>query len=214
MNNLKRKGLMIVVSAPSGCGKTTIVKSILSQMNNIHVSTSVTTRNPRQGEIDGKDYFFVDEKEFLSLKDQDYFLESAKVFDKYYGTPRKYVQDKINEGFDVIFDIDWQGAIQLSHNACADVVSIFILPPSIQELQKRLINRNCNVSDEIDYRINCAQYELTHWYGYDYVFINNDLNESIDFVKSVIIAERNKRSRQSNLPDFIEKLCQNLQNNS
>jgi guanylate kinase len=204
--NLRRRGFMLIVSSPSGGGKTTIVRSMLKSVDNLKHSISATTRPPRSGEEDLKDYFFLSEEEFKRLRSENHFLEHAKVFKHYYGTPRAYVETQLDASFDVVFDIDWQGTVQLTQNARNDVVSIFVLPPSIGELEQRLKVRNTNSPEEIEYRMQRAKHEISHWYGYDYVIVNSTLEASIDKVKTIIEAERVKRLRQQGLPEFVENL--------
>lgn len=206
MYNFPSRGFMLIISSPSGCGKTTITKAIMNEVEGLKFSISATTRAARLGEIEGKDYFFMEEEAFKIARSENYFLEHAKVFGKYYGTPRNHVEQQLDQGYDVLFDIDWQGTIQLTQNVRNDVVSIFILPPSINELENRLRLRNVDNEEEIKYRMHRAKYEISHWYGYDYVFVNDSLATSIDIVKSIIIAERKKRIRQQGLPEFIENL--------
>ena len=195
MNKFSRRGFMLIISSPSGGGKTTIIKNIMNVVDGLKLSISTTTRASRPGEEDGKDYFFMNDEEFKKVRSENYFLEHAKVFGRYYGTPKNYVEAQLESGYDVVFDIDWQGTIQLSQNVRNDVVSIFVLPPSIELLEERLQGRGDCDSDEVEFRMKRAKYEISHWYGYDYVFVNNDLSDSIDLVKSIIIAERHKRVR-------------------
>ena len=206
MNKFSRRGFMLIISSPSGGGKTTIIKNIMNVVDGLKLSISTTTRAPRPGEEDGKDYFFMNDDEFKKVRSENYFLEHAKVFGRYYGTPKNYVEAQLESGYDVVFDIDWQGTIQLSQNVRNDVVSIFVLPPSIELLEERLQGRGDCEREEVEFRMKRAKYEISHWYGYDYVFVNNDLSDSIELVKSIIIAERHKRVRQQHLPEFIENM--------
>ena len=201
-----RKGLMLVLSSPSGAGKTSLCKKIVSSDKNIILSVSSTTRPKRKSEIEGKDYFFSNEKEFLKQKEKNVFIETAKVFGFHYGTPKKFVENNLNEGKDILFDIDWQGTQKLSDYSISDLVSIFILPPSTDELKKRL-KRRAEDSDEIvENRMSKARSEISHWVEYDYVLINEDINKCLEKILVIIEAERSKRSRQKYIFDFVEKL--------
>ena len=201
-----RKGLMLVLSSPSGAGKTSLCKKIISSDKDIILSVSSTTRPKRKSEIEGKDYFFSNEKEFLKQKEKNVFIETAKVFGFHYGTPKKFVENNLNEGKDILFDIDWQGTQKLSDYSISDLVSIFILPPSTDELKKRL-KRRAEDSDEIvENRMSKARSEISHWVEYDYVLINEDINKCLEKILVIIEAERSKRSRQKYIFDFVEKL--------
>lgn len=201
-----RKGLMLVLSSPSGAGKTSLCKKIVSSDKNIILSVSSTTRPKRKSEIEGKDYFFSNEKEFIKQKEKNVFIETAKVFGFNYGTPKKFVENNLNEGKDILFDIDWQGTQKLSDYSISDLVSIFILPPSTDELKKRL-KRRAEDSDEIvENRMSKARSEISHWVEYDYVLINEDINKCLEKILVIIEAERSKRSRQKYIFDFVEKL--------
>ena len=201
-----RKGLMLVLSSPSGAGKTSLCKKIVSSDKNIILSVSSTTRPKRKSEIEGKDYFFSNEKEFIKQKEKNVFIETAKVFGFYYGTPKNFVENNLNEGKDILFDIDWQGTQKLSDYSISDLVSIFILPPSTDELKKRL-KRRAEDSDEIvENRMSKARSEISHWVEYDYVLINEDINKCLEKILVIIEAERSKRSRQKYIFDFVEKL--------
>ena len=201
-----RKGLMLVLSSPSGAGKTSLCKKIISSDKDIILSVSSTTRTKRKSEIEGKDYFFSNEKEFIKQKEKNVFIETAKVFGFNYGTPKKFVENNLNEGKDILFDIDWQGTQKLSDYSSSDLVSIFILPPSTDELKKRL-KRRAEDSDEIvENRMSKARSEISHWVEYDYVLINEDINKCLEKILVIIEAERSKRSRQKYIFDFVEKL--------
>lgn len=201
-----RKGLMLVLSSPSGAGKTSLCKKIVSSDKNIILSVSSTTRPKRKSEIEGKDYFFSNEKEFIKQKEKNVFIETAKVFGFHYGTPKKFVENNLNAGKDILFDIDWQGTQKLSDYSISDLVSIFILPPSTDELKKRL-KRRAEDSDEIvENRMSKARSEISHWVEYDYVLINEDINKCLEKILVIIEAERSKRSRQKYIFDFVEKL--------
>ena len=200
------KGLMLVLSSPSGAGKSSICRSLLSLDNNLNMSISTTTREKRPNEIDGSDYFFVDENKFNELLIKDYFIEHAKVFGNYYGTEKKIIEDSINQGKDLLFDIDWQGAQQLREKMGEDVVSVFILPPSKKELEKRLKNRGQDSDLVVKNRMNEASSEITHWAEYDYLIINDNLDQSVSDVLSILKAERMKRIRQIGLAEFTRSI--------
>ena len=202
-NLIRRRGLMMVLSSPSGAGKTTLSRRLLEEDNEISLSISVTTRPPRTGEVDGRDYSFVDLVDFNLLVNRDQLLEHAKVFGNYYGTPRAPVEKILAEGRDVLFDIDWQGTQQLAEKARDDLVSIFILPPSWYELERRLFNRAQDDPSEINRRMAKASDEMSHWAEYDYVIVNRDLDQSVMAVRSILLAERLKRIRQIGLSDFV-----------
>ena len=203
----KEIGLIIVISSPSGCGKTTIVRALLEDEGlNLYNSISATTRLPRNDEKNSIDYFFLDEREFEIRINKHYFLEHAKVFGRYYGTPRDAVEKELKNGRDAIFDIDWQGAIQLKNQSPENAISIFILPPSIKELYSRLRKRDIDNQSDIKNRMNKAKDEIAKYHNYDYVIVNADLNESIQKVRSIIQAEKSKRIRQKNLDNFVSNL--------
>jgi len=202
----KNKGLMLVLSSPSGAGKSSICKALLSLDNNLTLSISTTTRKKRPNEKEGNDYNFVTEKRFIKLLKQKYFLEHAKVFENYYGTERLLVEKTISKGKDIIFDIDWQGAQQLRAEMREDVVSVFILPPSKDELEKRLRNRGQDSISVVKKRMSKASSEITHWAEYDYVVINYDLDKSVTSVLDILKAERMKRIRQIGLAEFTRSI--------
>lgn len=204
--NIKRRGMMIVLSSPSGAGKTTLAKCILSLDKNIINSISCTTRPRREGEIDKVDYYFVNKENFNKMMRNDEFLEYAKVFDNFYGTPKAPVSEALENGKDIIFDIDWQGTQKLAQFARADLVSIFVLPPSLKELHHRLQSRAQDATEVIEKRMREATNEMSHWAEYDYVIINYSLEESINQLHSIIIAERLKRTRQVGIGSFIDTL--------
>ena len=187
---LERRGVMLVLSSPSGAGKTTIARELLSRDDKISMSVSTTTRPKRPGEVSGVDYHFVDKTEFNIKRNQQEFLESAKVFDNYYGTPAEPVMAALAEGMDILFDIDWQGTQQLAEKAPDDVVSVFILPPSHSELERRLNRRAQDTPEEVARRMSKAASELSHYAEYDYIIINNLLGESVMRVMSILTAER------------------------
>ena len=189
----ERKGLMLVLSSPSGAGKTSICRQLIEIENDLVMSISYTTRKKRKSEINGIDYFFVSDKEFEKLKDNDFFIEYAKVFDNWYGTPKKIVIDHMQNGVDVVFDIDWQGAQKLYNFSSTDMVSIFILPPTNDALSKRLKNRAEDSEDSVSLRMSKAKSEISHWIEYDYIIINENLEKSTDEVITILKAERKKR---------------------
>lgn len=203
---LERRGFMLVLSSPSGAGKTTIAKHVLEQMDQIEISVSATTRPKRPAETEGKDYFFTDKETFEKRKKNGVFLEWANVFGHIYGTPKAAVFEKINNGMDVLFDIEWQGTQQLKQKAHQDVVSIFILPPSTEELEKRLISRAQDSLDVVSKRMQKATNEISHWAEYDYIIVNYDIEHSVQQVISILTAERLKRERQTGLVDFVKGL--------
>ena len=205
MNN-RRRGFILVLSSPSGAGKTTVSKLLMQQDSGIVVSVSATTRPPRDGEMHGKDYFFMTLEEFKQSRSNNAFLEHAKVFGNYYGTLRASVEQKLEEGRDILLDIDWQGNIQLIQNARSDVVSVFMLPPSLAALRERLLTRGLDSQEVIDHRMRRAKHEISHWYGYDYVIVNNNIDETLDSVLSILHAERARRTRQQGLWDFVENM--------
>ncbi|MGF7168907.1 guanylate kinase [Sphingobium xanthum] len=202
----KRRGLLFVLSSPSGAGKSTISRKLLAAEDGLTMSVSATTRPRRPGEVDGIDYHFVDLPTFRQMVADNQFLEWAHVFDNRYGTPRAPVEDMLNAGHDVLFDIDWQGAQQLHQIAGGDVVRVFILPPSMIELEARLRGRRTDSDDVIDRRMSRAHSEIAHWDGYDYVLVNDDADACFAKVQTILRAERLKRSRQTGLIGFIRKL--------
>ena len=201
---------MLVLSSPSGAGKTTLARRLLASDRNIELSVSVTTRKPRPGEIEGKDYIFLSGDEFDNMRDADGLLEWAEVFGNRYGTPRKPVENALAEGRDVLFDIDWQGTQQLSERMAEDLVRVFILPPTAEDLRKRLIGRAEDKPSEIAKRMAQASSEISHWAEYDYVLINQDLERSDRAIASIIQAERLRRIRRTGLSDFVRGLQREL----
>ena len=206
MQSNQRKGLMLVLSSPSGAGKTSICKKILETEKNLVMSISYTTRPKRKSEQDGKDYFFVKKKKFDELQEKNFFVESAFVFDHFYGTPKNFIENNIRKGKDILFDIDWQGAQKLVDYSKNDVVSIFVLPPSNKILLERLKKRNEDSDEIVKKRMSKAKSEISHWIEYDYIIINHDISKSADEIKSILFAERKKRIRQKFIFDFIDKL--------
>lgn len=206
IGNGQRRGMMIVLSSPSGAGKTTISRKLLQLDPAIRLSISVTTRQRRANESDGVDYIFIGKEEFERLRDQGELLESAQVFDNYYGTPAGPVRESLAEGRDVLFDVDWQGHAQLVRNAREDLVSIFILPPSYGELNRRLRARAMDSDEVIKRRMTKAPEEISHWDEYDYVLVNEDVDETLATVQGIVEVERLKRRRQIGLADFVRRL--------
>ena len=203
---LQRRGLMLVLSSPSGAGKTTISRALLRDEDDLALSVSVTTRTPRPGEEHGKDYYFVSEAEYHGMVAGNKLLEHAKVFDNYYGTPREHVESELAAGRDVMFDIDWQGTQQLKASARGDLVSVFILPPSIKELERRLRGRAQDSEEVMGKRMARAADEMSHWPEYDYVVVNQAVDESIAQVKAILTAERLRRDRQTGLVSFVNTM--------
>ena len=203
---ITRRGLMLVLSSPSGAGKTSIARSLLTRDKEINMSVSATTRPRRPGEAEGKDYYFVDEEKFKTDINKGLFLEYARVFDHYYGTPLWLVQKLLSSGRDVLFDIDWQGTQQIKAKARDDLVSIFVLPPSTAELEKRLITRAQDSAEVVAGRMARAADEMSHYPEYDYIIVNHDLDQSIDAVHTILKAERLRRSRQASLTEFMKQL--------
>lgn len=202
-NTLRRRGLMFVLSSPSGAGKTTISRMLLAADPTIKLSVSVTTRPPRPGEVDGVHYHFVDIPTFEAMVEADDFYEWAHVFGHRYGTPKGHIRSGLKEGQDCLFDIDWQGTQQLIQKDKQDVVAVFILPPSIEELRRRLENRAQDSEAVIDARMERARAEISHWDAYDYVVINDDVDACFAKVCEILHAERMKRRRQTGLIDFV-----------
>lgn len=205
-DKVARRGLMLVLSSPSGAGKTTLSRKLLDEDKNVILSVSVTTRKIRPGEKDGRDYRFIDRRQFDALVDKNELLEWAEVFDNYYGTPKKPVMDALAAGRDVLFDIDWQGTQQLGDKAPKDLVTVFVLPPSIPELKRRLNKRAQDDYETINRRMAKAADEMSHWFEYDYVVINRDLDQAFADVSAILAAERLKRERQPGLSDFVRSL--------
>jgi guanylate kinase len=205
-DGVERRGLMFVLSSPSGAGKTTLSRMLIERMPGLKMSVSATTRAMRPGEVDGRDYLFVDKTRFEAMVKGDELLEWATVFDNSYGTPRAPVETALSAGQDVLFDIDWQGTQQLREKARADVVSVFILPPSAGDLEKRLHSRAQDSDEVIRKRMSRASDEMSHWAEYDYIVINYDVDEAFAQVQSILKAERLKRERRIGLVGFVRNL--------
>lgn len=204
--DINRRGVMLVLSSPSGAGKTSISRELLRREPSLSMSVSATTRPKRPGETHGQDYYFVDPTEFGLMVNRGELLEHAKVFGNYYGTPRKFVEEKLSQGLDVLFDIDWQGTQQLRDTARSDVVSVFILPPSTSELERRLNARAQDPAHVVAQRMGQAANEMSHWPEYDYIIVNRDLDASVAKVQAILTAERTRRERQIGLGDFVRRL--------
>ncbi|WFU10032.1 guanylate kinase [Rhizobium sp. CB3090] len=205
---IARRGLMLAISSPSGAGKSTIARTLLETDKQIGLSVSVTTRQRRPSEIAGVHYHFVSLREFERLRDSDSLLEWAEVHGNFYGTPREPVETAMAEGRDMLFDIDWQGAQQLQEKMPADVVSIFVLPPTMTELQSRLHRRAEDSEEVIATRLANSRAEIAHWREYDYVIVNDDLNAAFDAVQSIVKAERLRRDRRHGMFDFVRGLLE------
>ena len=203
---ITRRGLMLVLSSPSGAGKTTISRRLLEAEPGVTMSVSATTRPRRPGEVDGRDYFFVDPTEFSLMVNRGELLEHAKVFWNYYGTPRAPVEAALKAGRDVLFDIDWQGTQQLQDSAPRDLVSVFVLPPTTRELERRLRSRAQDPDDVVAARMAKAADEISHYPEYQYIILNDDIERSTANVRSILAAERLKRERLVGLPDFVKGL--------
>lgn len=204
--HIKRRGLMLVISSPSGAGKSTIARNLLENDPGLSLSVSVTTRPRRGSEIEGVHYHFANRREFERLRDSDALLEWAEVHGNCYGTPREGAEKAMSDGRDMLFDIDWQGAVQLNEKMRADIVSVFILPPSMAELKSRLKRRAEDSDATIERRLKNARVEIEHWREYDFVVINDDLDRAFGEVKSIVTAERLRRNRRPGLFDFVTRL--------
>jgi guanylate kinase len=207
---IARRGLLLVMSSPSGAGKTTLSRRLLASDNNITMSVSVTTRASRPGEVDGKDYHFITKERFVQMRDRGDLLEWAEVFGNFYGTPRKPVEEALAKGRDVLFDIDWQGTQQLAQAMAEDLVRVFILPPSAEELQNRLIKRQQDSSSVVAKRMAEASREISHWPEYDYVVVNDEVEGSHSQIMAILTAERLRRRRRIGLTEFVRALTKNL----
>jgi guanylate kinase len=201
---------MLVLSSPSGAGKTTIARALREQDAGVEMSISHTTRPRRNGEKEGRDYYFVDRDSFTRMRDQGEFLEWAVVFDNYYGTTRKPVEEALASGRDVLFDVDWQGAASLRAEAPRDVVTVFILPPSAADLERRLNLRAEDPPEVVQRRMRGASNEIQHWPDYDYVIVNYDVTQSVEAVRAILAAERRRRTRLTGLKAFVQNLLAEL----
>jgi guanylate kinase len=210
-DGLERRGLMFVLSSPSGAGKTTLSRLLIDRVPGLKMSVSATTRPMRPGEVEGRDYLFVDKARFEQMVGQNELLEWATVFDNRYGTPRAPVEAALSSGQDVLFDIDWQGTQQLKEKARADVVSVFILPPSAADLERRLHSRAQDSDEVIRGRMSRASHEMSHWAEYDYIVVNHEIDDAFAEVQSILKAERLKRERRTGLAAFVRKLQQQLE---
>ena len=205
-DQLQRRGLMLILSSPSGAGKTTISRMLLERDAEIALSVSATTRPKRAGEVDGVHYHFVEQAEFGRMAEADEFYEWARVFGHCYGTPKAQIRAGLKEGQDYLFDIDWQGTQQLYQKDQQDVVRVFILPPSLDELQRRLTGRGTDSAEVIAARMDRARAEISHWDGYDYVVVNDDVELCFEKVRAILHAERMKSARQTGLIGFVREL--------
>ena len=203
---IERRGLLLVLSSPSGAGKTSLSRALLEADPHIALSVSVTTRKPRPGEVEGRDYFFVDEKTFEAMAGNDQLLEWATVFGNYYGTPRAPIAEAIAQGRDVLFDIDWQGTQQLAERMAGDLVRVFVLPPSGEALEQRLRTRAQDPDEVVAKRMAQASSEISHWAEYDYVIVNAELAESSAALRAILAAERLRRDRMTGLSSFVRGL--------
>jgi guanylate kinase len=203
----KRRGLMFVLSSPSGAGKTTLSRRLLANEEGVAMSVSVTTRAPRPGEVHGKDYLFVSVAEYDAMVTNGELLEHATVFDHKYGTPKKQVMEALDSGRDVLFDIDWQGTRQLAQTCRDDLVSIFLLPPTLDELERRLRARAQDSEEVVQKRMAKATQEISHWEEYDYVVVNEDLDKAMAHIQRILHSERFKRWRQLDIGAFVDHLC-------
>ena len=202
-----RRGLLIILSSPSGAGKSTLSRMLLDWDPSLRFSVSATTRGPRAGETDGREYYFKTRAEFQELVDTGGMLEHAEVFENMYGSPKAPIENAVSKGIDVVFDVDWQGGQQIRASSMAeDVVSIFILPPSIIELERRLNARGQDSAEVVAKRMSKAKDEISHWKEYKYLIVNDDLQQSFEALKSILVAERTKRTRRKDLKGLVDKL--------
>lgn len=207
VNQLKFKGILIVISSPSGAGKTSLANSIVEENENISFSTSVTTRLPRDGEKNGREYHFVEKDQFNLMIKNKRFIEYAEVFGNYYGTPKDQIEKLLNDGKDIIFDVDWQGGTKIRNSYLSPlVVSVFILPPSIKTLHERLLNRNKDDDKTVKLRMKESRSEISHWSEYEYIMINDNFEKVKKNIVKIIEIEKMRRNKQILLPDFISKL--------
>jgi guanylate kinase len=208
--DIARRGIMLIVSSPSGAGKTTLTRNLLKEEENVSLSISVTTRQRRSSEIDGIHYKFITRRQFELMRDGGELLEWAQVHDNFYGTPREPVETALAEGRDVLFDIDWQGTLQLYETMRDDVVSVFVLPPTAEELKARLERRAEDTPDIIVRRLKNAAEEIPHWTEYDYVLVNRDLDKSFARLRGILTAERLKRVHKDDIQSFVDTLLTDL----
>ncbi|HCX66196.1 guanylate kinase [Parvibaculum sp.] len=208
--DIHRRGLMLVLSSPSGAGKTTLSRRLLESDAEIEMSVSATTRKPRPGEQEGRDYFFLSTEDFGIMRNRGEFLEHAKVFGNYYGTPRAPVEDALSRGRDVLFDIDWQGTQQLDETAPEDIVKVFILPPSVHDLEKRLKARAQDPAEVVAERMAKASDEISHYQEYEYIIINEDMDRAFAELQAILKAERLRRRRLTGLSNFVKQLREAL----
>ena len=207
MNSPSRRGLLIILSSPSGAGKSTLSRKLLDWDDRLQFSVSATTRAPRPGEKEGREYYFKTKEEFQALVDADGMLEHAEVFDNFYGSPKEPVEAAVSVGRDIVFDVDWQGGQQIRASSMQhDVVSIFILPPSIKELERRLTSRGQDSPEVVASRMAKSQDEISHWAEYDYLIVNDDVEIAFETLKSILIAERSKRTRRNDLMAHVQNL--------
>ena len=206
MAKIKKEGVLLVISSPSGTGKTTICKKLLEYDKNIHLSVSVTTRKKRKNEVEGIDYYFRSKKDFLNLKSHNSFIENALVFENYYGTLKSEVLEQLENGIDVLIDIDWQGTRQITQAMKGNLIKIFLLPPSIDELKKRLSKRNSDSIKEINFRMSKALKEIKHFDEYNYVLVNDNLDITFQKIVKIIEVERLKLPKQLYISNFVKKL--------
>jgi guanylate kinase len=202
----RRRGLMLVLSSPSGAGKTTLSKMLLKEFSDVKLSVSATTRPPRPNEVDGIDYHFKTPEQFQSMIANREFLEWARVFDKHYGTPRADTVKRLEAGEDILFDVDWQGADALHDQMPNDVVSVFVLPPSLEALESRLLGREGSTAEIVARRMDEARREIMHWRRYDYAIVNDDLDQAYQRLRRILLTERLKRLRQLDLEDLVRRL--------
>jgi guanylate kinase len=207
---ISRRGIMLVVSSPSGAGKTTLTRALLENETKVNLSISVTTRARRPSEAEGVHYRFISKRDFEILRDAGELLEWAEVHGNFYGTPRAPVEQALNEGRDVLFDIDWQGTLQLYEKVRSDVVSVFVLPPTAEELKGRLVRRAEDTPETVQRRLRNALEEIPHWMEYDYVLVNQDFGDSMTRLRAILTAERLKRVRQQDIAKFIDELLTDL----
>ncbi len=204
--SIPRRGLMLVLSSPSGAGKSTIARALLAEHTDLMMSVSATTRPMRPGETEGKDYYFVSPERFEEMAETGEMLEHATVFGNRYGSPRAPVEEALASGKDVLFDVDWQGTQQLSQSAGDDLVSVFILPPSIDELERRLYSRAQDSEEVVKGRMAKATSEMSHWAEYDYIIVNEDIDQSVSEAKAILMAERLKRNRRTGLTKLLRDM--------